>query len=188
VLRGHSRYVADCASSGVHATLFVSGINERRYALLFRRGRDLLPPLDVGVIGGKLALSCHDGAAMLTRKSDDRIARWRCDAKHCVQSLSDRMPLMKHALVTAAPLGDAMAMAWLAPGEPLRLRVAAAADLDDAPDRMLFDDEPHGGIEPVAMRMLSADGLAVLLLQDAGNRVYALRLHDDEPTPVRVVR
>lgn len=180
-----SRYVADCASAGTRAALFVAGVQERRYALLFQRGRDLLPPLDVGVIAGKLSLSCHDGRAILSRVGE-RIARWTCDPQRCQMDLSQ--PLPEARVMAAGPIGKRIALAWMAHGEPLRFRVAEPAELSGAKDTLLFDDELHGGLEPIAMRLIGADGLALLLLQDAGNRVYALRVSESDPKPVRVVR
>ncbi len=180
-----SRYVTDCASGGVRAALFVAGVQERHYALVFQRGRDLLPPLDVGVIEGKLSLHCHDGRAMLSRVGE-RVARWTCDPQRCQMDLSQ--PLPRARLLAAAPIGKRIALAWMAHGEPLRLRIAEPAELAGARDMLLFDDALHGGFEPIALRMFAADGLGVLLLQDAGNRIYALRLGEGDPTPVRVVR
>jgi len=183
-----SRRVADCASNDTTALLTVAGIRDRRYALTFIKAGQPLPPLDVGVIEGKLALSCHDGNAYLMRHQDRRIASWRCTQERCIQAMTNKLPMEAETLVATAPLSDKLALAWAAPGEPLRLRIAKPEVVHEADDTIIVDDEVHDGLEPTSMRMISADGLAMLLLQDEGRRVYALRLDRKEPLPVRIVR
>ena len=186
-LAAGTRPVADCAGEEMRAVLLVSGIRERRYAMVFMRDDKTLVS-DIGVIEGKLSLSCHGNHAMLTRLSKKRAARWRCAADKCVRGLSSPLPLVTGSLAALAPLGDQVVLAWAAPREPLRLRIGDPDDLQDTPDAIVLDDELHDGIEPVAMDMISADGLAVLLIHDAGNRVFALRIDQDGPSPVRIVR
>jgi hypothetical protein len=187
-IQAKSRRIDDCRSDDTLAVLFASGIKERRYALAFRKDDVWLPPLDVGVISGQLVLSCHDGAAMLTRRSGGHFSRWRCNAVRCVQTRTGGLPITKDTVVASASLGTDMALAWISPGQPLRLRIAEPDSLHAAADVLLFDDANHGGIEPTAMRMVSADGLAILLMQDEGRRVYALRIGGGKPQPVRIVR
>jgi hypothetical protein len=67
--------------------------------------------------------------------------------------------------------------------------VSEPDDLHGAEDSILLDDELHGGLEPIALRWLSSPGLAVLLMQDVGRRIYALRVTEGgQVTPIRVAR
>jgi hypothetical protein len=183
-----ARLVSSCESEGTSALFFVSGVQERRYALVFRKAGVWLPPLDVGVIEGKLTLSCHDGVAMLLRSDEDSIARWRCNATGCAQALATPPAVVPDTRFSVAPIGDSLALAWSAPGEPLRLRIAAPHELETARDAILVDDAAHSGLEPTSMRMISGDGLLLLLLQDEGGRIRALRIAATEASVVRIIR
>lgn len=190
-----SRLVGSCTSRATRATLFAAGLKERRLTLLFERDGKLQAPLDVGPIAGAPALSCDGDHAILTRKLGRVASTWRCKPEGCVPANAGPLPPEVEAssgpppLAEVAPIGDRLALAWSSDGEPLRLRVEEADDLHAAEDQIVFDDELHGGLEPVALRWLTAEGLAVLLIQDVGRRVYALRVTEGgKISPVRVAR
>ncbi|MEZ4439526.1 MAG: hypothetical protein R3B72_10575 [Polyangiaceae bacterium] len=180
-----TRAVADCASGDTVVVLLTSGLRDKRYSLVFVQGGVASPPQDVGSIEGRLSLSCDDGAALLTRKLQTSTAtgasRWRCrpskgDRSSCEPAEARGLPSPKKGLAEVAPLDDDLALAWAAEAEPLRLRIAEADDLHEARDIIVLEDELHGGLEPIALRWVTANGRALLLLQDVGRRVYALRV------------
>jgi catechol 2,3-dioxygenase-like lactoylglutathione lyase family enzyme len=185
-----SRPLAQCASRTTRITAFVSGVNERRYALHFdEQGAAPKPPLQVGHIEGRVSMSCDAGAAIITRRQGDVVSVWRCDEAQCVASQAGPLPAADPGLSEVAPIGDRVALAWAPDGEPLRLRIAAPNELHAAADVIVLDDDLHGGLEPTAMRWITGSGLAILLLQDVGRRVYALRVTGGgKITPVRVAR
>ncbi|MEQ9321184.1 MAG: hypothetical protein RIF41_18620, partial [Polyangiaceae bacterium] len=190
-----SRLVGSCASKTLEATLFGAGLKERRFTILFEREGEPGRLVDVGHIAGAPTLSCDGDEAILVRQLGRVASTWRCKHDGCAPSNAGPLPPAEKPsegpppLSEVSPIGDRMALVWSRDREPLRLRVAPAGELHAAPDTVLFDDELHGGLEPVAVRWLAAEGLAVLLLQDVGRRVYALRVTvGGKVTPVRVAR
>ena len=190
-----SRLVGSCASKAIGATLFAAGLKERRFTILFTVEGEPSRLVDVGRIAGAPSLSCDGSEAVLTRQLGRVTSTWRCKPDGCAPANAGPLPPETETsggpppLAEVAPVGDHLALAWSSDGEPLRLRVAPASELHEASDTVLFDDELHGGLEPVALRWLTAEGLAVLLLQDVGRRVYALRVTEGgRVTPVRVAR
>ena len=184
-----SRHVASCASGDRLALLMASGVRERRYTLLLRSHGRFSPPLDVGVIGGRLELSCQDGGAVLSRLGETAITLWRCTADGCARSASHELPMLREGAAALAPLNDEVVLVWTRPGEALRIRSGPADRLHQLADTLILDDADHDGLEVEALRLVSADGVALLLVQDLGGRIHPLRLTPGKPpTPVSIVR
>ena len=69
------------------------------------------------------------------------------------------------------------------------MRVGEPDRLAKTDDILVLDDEAHAGVAVGALRMLSGAGLALLLVQDVGGRIYALRIDGSRsPAVVRVSR
>jgi hypothetical protein len=182
-----ARRAARCTIGDRSVVLFTSGVKEKRYALLFGRGGTFSPPLDVGEIEGKVQLACQGNDAVLVRVLGSRATRWRCTPTACTGTDTEALPGLAGGIAAIAPVGDALALVWMRAGEPLRLRLAKPEVLHQTRDEVLLEDAAHGGVEIASFRMLSHDGVAVLLLRDGKKRLSALRIDaSGKPAVVRV--
>jgi hypothetical protein len=188
-LHAESRAVGFCGDGATTAVLFTAGIHDRRYALLFHGPDGFAPLSDVGVIEGRVTLSCHEGAAMLMRVADRRITRWRCTRSGCQVGSSSALPALEGKTWAAGPVGDKVAVVWTTPGGALRLRLGTPDALATMADSIVLDDPEHGGLEVTDLRLVTAGGTGLLLVHDQALRVFALRLDGrGTASAVRVTR
>ncbi len=171
-----SRFLSRCSDGSTTALLFAAGLKQRRYTLVFDGPTDFLPAHDVGTIEGRVTMSCHDGKAMLLRIQHQRVSRWQCTAETCKLGLSNRLAMLEEKVHAVAPIGERVAVVWKDRHGALRLRVAAPDALGTTPDTVLIDDWQNGGVEMSNLDIVSGGGLGVLLAQDVGRRIYAIRL------------
>jgi hypothetical protein len=172
-----SRFLASCADGKTTALLFGAGLKDRRYTLIFGEEGHYSEPHDVGTIAGRVTMSCHEGKAMLLRTQHDRVSRWQCDAKKCQLGLSDPLPEVFDPRVhVVGPVGEKVAVAWKDDRGAFRLRVATPDALAKTPDTVVLDEWQQGGVEMSELRLVSASSVGMLLAQDVGRRVYALRI------------
>ena len=183
-----SRYLADCASGYTQAVLFATTGREPRHTLLFREQAMFQKLVDVGVLSGAPKLSCHNESATLLRRRGSRAARITCTMDGCRQALTSPLPGFSDGLAALAPIGSKLVLVWTRPGEPVRLRLGEPDTLHQAGDELLLDDEQHDGLEPTALRLLSGDSIAILLMRARDGSTYALRIPaSGRSEPVRVV-
>jgi len=184
-----SRHVADCASGTTQAVLFSTRGSEPRHTLLFREQAMFQKLVDVGVVSGAPALSCHGDTAILLQRRGNRIARMHCTIDGCRQASTSPLPGFDDGVAAVAPIGPKLILVWTRPGEPVRLRMGAPDTLHQVADELLFDDEQHDGLEPIALRLVSNNGLALLLLSTRNGSTYGVRIPTSgRAAPLQVVR
>jgi hypothetical protein len=171
-----SRYVDDCASGYTQAVLFASGDSPPRYTLLFREQGMFNKTVDVGVLSGASKLSCHGDRAIVTRRRGSELTVLSCASTGCQQNESDGLPGFEHGVAVVATVGDQQMLVWSEPGAPLRMRIGKTAELATAADRLLLDDAQHGGVDAKGLQMVSADGIALLLVEAAGGKLHPIRI------------
>ncbi len=172
-----SRFLDRCSDGNVTAWLFGSGLAEKRYSLVFHDGKAFAEPTDIGTIAGRVTMTCHEGKVMLQRLQHRRVSRWQCTAAGCEIGLSDKLPMLDAKVLAVAPVADRVAVVWKDAAGALRLRVASPNALAATPDSILFDAWDEGGTEMTALSLVSGGNLAILLAQDVGRRLYALRIN-----------
>ena len=150
--------------------------------LLFWQGSKWSAP--VKAMPGRGALGCHGASAILGRyrtgaqgQLSSKLDIDTCTAEGCKRTsedmrslLSGEVNLVPAASMEVASIGEVTIIAWLAQQRGgVRVRVAAADELGNAPDVIAFDDLMSAGkVASVStlsdMRVLTGDGYAVLLL------------------------
>jgi len=168
-----------------------------------RWSKPVAAPLDGGV------LACRGNEATLTRvdalRSDEQLSaalhQHRCSPTACKsykvtlrELLAGEVGLVPQALIDAVGIGSKLAVVWGASQRGgLRMRLAAADQLGASGDMLVFDDFVKDGKVQTSstlldMRLLPADGFALLLLGTTTG-VHALRITPDgKVTPVAVSR
>lgn len=171
-----SRFLGRCADGDTTALLFGAGLTDKRYTLLFKTPTGLSKAHDVGTIAGRVTMTCHDKKATLQRIRHKRVSRWLCDAEVCKLGLSDPLPMLDERVHVVAPVGEQVMVVWKDKRGALRLRMSTPDTLATTPDTVLLDEWHQSGIEMAELAVVSGSGVAVMLAQDVGRRVYAFRL------------
>ncbi len=184
-----SDFVDECASDTLAALLFVTtDLDKPRYSIVFRRAGRFAPPVSAGVLGGNVALSCDESGVLLSRRDDGRLSSWRCTTEGCVAASSGKLPQFSDGLSVATFIGERALMVYSVPDGPLRMRIGDPSELERSNDVLLFDDASHGGVTPTALRLVGGNGLALLLLQTDGGKVFGIRVdHDGTASVVRTI-
>jgi hypothetical protein len=179
-----SRRVAHCRDAGRDAILFAAGVHDRRYTLLTRT-KERFATIPVGVIAGRVALSCHGEEAMIERTREGVATRWRC-GERCVQETTGAIVGLRAPIADFASLGARSLLLWGQEGGALRMRIGAPGELADRRDVLLIDAAGRSDLRLASLRLISGGGVALAILQDAALKLYALRIDErGEVTPVR---
>jgi hypothetical protein len=131
------------------------------------------PPIDIGTVSGTVSLSCHGANAVLTRRAGADVTVWRCGREHCERSLVKGLPGLADGRGVVAAMGEQLLLVWSEPKAPLRLRLDKIGNMGQARDQILLDDPSDS---PLSMRLLTANGLALLIMQDVDEQLYAVRI------------
>jgi hypothetical protein len=183
VVGSGARVVSHCAGRDLSAVLFADAGGEHSVIVRLRRGSMGLHRM--ARLGDAPQLSCSPTAATVVARRDDAALVTRCALDACDDEILPAVP--QGALVMG--MGDEVLMAWQAPGEPLRLRIARPDALPRVAERFVVDDSEHGGLDVAELAGVSVDQLALLWLRDGGGRVFALRVEANGTTSgVKVVR
>jgi hypothetical protein len=184
-----SRYLDRCSDGDKTVLLFGAGLADKHYALVMHDQAGFKKPTDIGTIAGHVTLSCHDGKAMLLRIQHQRVSRWQCTSEGCEIGLSEKLPMLESRVHAVAPIGLEVLVLWKDERGALRSRLALPETLAKTPDTVVLDEWKHGGIEMTELSTVSGSGLAMVLAQDVGRRVYALRFDaSGQPMPVKISR
>jgi hypothetical protein len=185
-----SRLVNECTSGYLQAVLLAADAADgERYTLLLREKEMFSKVLDLGKRPAGAELSCHADAAILWWRRDTRMALERCSIEGCQATTTRPLPALAAKTAAVIPLRDKLALVHRAPVGTTNVRVAHPDELHTTVDTLVFDDARHGGIDVVEMRLVSGDGLALLMFASADGDAYLLRIDaNGNTTPVRVVR
>ena len=119
-------------------------------------------------------MACRGQIATLTTSDAGRVEQIRCDGQRCDMTGASALGLPDGA--EAVDLGGRVALLWIDDHRTF-LRAGALAELDAAPDQLLFDDAEHGGLDAAIEYLEPAPGGARALFYDhASDRLYALAI------------
>ncbi len=167
-----SLYEAQCKSESGRALLFKTKDQAKRHTLVWL-DQVAASPIDVGTASGAVSLSCHGTSAMLTQRAGADVTVWRCDPERCERSLVKGLPGLAEGRGAVAAVGEQLLLVWSEPKAPLRLRLDKISNMGQARDQILLDDPSYS---PLSMRLITADGLALLVIQDVDEQLYAVRI------------
>lgn len=188
-----SEHLADCTSGYVQALLFGSkgGAEHGRLTLLLRERDMFSRVIDVAGVApeDRAHLSCHQDAAVLAWERDHRVWSLRCSVEGCRRASSQPTAALARPLHAATAVSHRIALLHADRGGPLRLRVGRADQLHESADKIVVDDERHGGLALRGLSLWSSDGLALAMLLAADGKAYLVRIDDEgHATAVRVAR
>jgi hypothetical protein len=95
-----------------------------------------------------------------------RIARLNCTAEGCKVADAKLPGLESRWWWTVGPIGDKVLIMWRAALSEARMRLAPIAELEQAKEQVLFDDQDHGGPKAGEAVSVHSDSGALLLFKD----------------------
>lgn len=182
-----SRRVAHCRDAGRDAILFAAGVHDRRYTLVTRQA-DHFHTIHVGIIAGRVDLSCHGDEAVLERIREGVATRWRC-VETCSQETTGAMAALAGPAADFGSVGKRSVLLWAEEGGPLRMRLGAPGELAEQRDVLVVDAPQRSELRVASLRLIDGGGVALVLVQDAALKLYAFRIDErGDVTPVRPVQ
>jgi hypothetical protein len=103
---------------------------------------------------------------------------WRCSPDGCDHTETSPWSGLAPSAdeVVAASLDDRTLIAWRSSRSGLRVRVAAAGDLQDAEDVVLLAPAALEALAPTALHLFSHEKTAVLIIRSELGGTFALRI------------
>ena len=147
---------------------------------------------------GVRSFTCEEDVATFTwMHVDRRVGQLRCQGDECKSMVSEPLPEAgTNEKIRVSNLGDRVLVVRTIRGmgpvsgltELVAMRLAPAAELASAPDRVLLGDDKHGGLADLHKSLgLISVGSAAVVLVHSGPKVYGLRLDGEgKATPLRL--
>ena len=182
-----SEMLEDCAGAYGQVHLARNNTSPPRYTMLFHRDGSEAATVDAGVSRARVNIACQERAVMVTREHDAHLTLARCDRESCQEE--GQVDLPDAPLRAFGTIGERVVVVWGGRDSTLRMRMGTPESFASSPVQVLLDEPAASQLHVVGLRLMSAQGIALLLVQGDLGEVYVLRIDEQgDVAPISAVR